>query len=237
MGTKHRRNPGLGLVLGMLLATVGRAESVAPSLPLEPPQRAPIDDVVEASARWASDVRLGISAGNVLLVPFVLPGPGASTSLSGQFRFFQHFTVGGDIATTFGLQTDNSDPAPIAGYRGRLRLGLTGDIGSLTLSTDLRAGVSSVALFPLPRYGLGGSVTWRPVDLGWFAWDLKAEADLELLVIAPSPGFGASTGLTFQFGWFEGGFRLAVDADAVLAVVVNTVGAAGSVQAFIGARF
>ena len=228
---------GLGLGLGLLMATVGRAEPVAPTMPLEPPPRAPIVDVVEVSARWASDVRFGISAGNVLLGPFVVPGPGASTALSGRFRFFRHFTVGGDVATTFGLQTDNSDPAPIVGYRGRLRLGLTGDIGALTLAADLRGGVSSVALFPLPRYGLGGSLSWRPVDLGWLAWDLRADADLELLVIAPSPGFGASTGLTFQFGWFEGGFRLAVDADAVLAVVVNTVGAAGSVQAFIGARF
>jgi len=179
----------------------------------------------------------GVSAGNVLLVPFVVPGPGASTALSGQFRFFDHFTVGGDIATTFGLQTDNSDPAPIVGYRGRLRLGLMGDIGALTLSADMRAGVSSVALLPLPRYGVGGSIRWRPINVGWFAWDVRADGDLELLVIAPSPGLGVSTGVTFLFGWFEGGFRLAVDTDAVLAVVINTVGAAGSVQAFIGARF
>jgi hypothetical protein len=64
----------LGLGLGLLLATVARAESVAPTVPLEPPPRAPIDDQVEVSARWASDVRFGISAGNVLLVPFVVPG-------------------------------------------------------------------------------------------------------------------------------------------------------------------
>jgi hypothetical protein len=196
------------------------------------------DGVFDGSLRWSSDARLGVSVGNVLLVPFMTPGPGASTSLSLRLRFFKHVTVGGEFGSSFGLQFANNDPAPLVGYRGRLQLGLSGDlIESLTLAGDLRAGVSSFALVPLPRYGLGGSLTWRPVDLGWFIWDVRGELDAELLVIAPAPGLGLSTGTTFRFGGVEGGLRAGVEGDAVLALLINTAGAAVFLEGFIGARF
>lgn len=196
------------------------------------------DGIVDGSLRWASDGRLGVSVGNVLLVPFVTPGPGAATSLSARLRFFQHVTVGADIGASFGLQFENNDPAPLAGYRGRLRFGLTGDVvDSLTLAGDVRLGLSSFALVPLPRYGVSGTITWRPVDAGWFIWDVRGDVDAELLVIAPAPGFGLSTGTTFRFQMIEAGFRAGVEGDAVLAILVNTAGVAVFLEGFLGARF
>jgi hypothetical protein len=196
------------------------------------------DGIIDGSLRWATDARLGVSVGNVLLVPFVTPGPGAATSLSARLRFFRHVTVGADIGASFGLQFENNDPAPLVGYRGRLRFGLTGDVvDSLTLAGDLRLGLSSFALVPLPRYGLSGTITWRPVDAGWFIWDVRGDVDAELLVIAPAPGFGLSTGTTFRFGMVEAGFRAGVEGDAVLAILVNTAGVAVFLEGFLGARF
>ncbi len=193
---------------------------------------------VTGGAMWSSDVRIGVSAGNVLLVPFVVPGPGAVTGLSGHVLFLDHLLVAGDLGSSFGLQFSNADPAPLVGYRARLRLGLTGNPHpSLTLAADLRAGLTSFALIPLPRYGLGAALTWRPVDLEWFIWDIRGDIDAELLVIAPSPGLGLSTGTKFRFGWVEGGFRVGVEADAVVAVVINTGGVAAFLEGFIGARF
>lgn len=49
--------------------------------------------------------------------------------------------------------------------------------------------------------------------------------------------FGLSTGTKFRFGWVEGGFRVGVEADAVVAVVINTGGVAAFLEGFIGARF
>ena len=206
---------------------------------LATPAAATSDGAIAAgSVRWSTDARLGVSAGNVLLVPFVTPGPGAATSLALRLRFFDHITVGGDLGASFGLQFENNDPAPLVGYRGRLRFGLSGDvIDSLTLAGDVRVGLSSFALVPLPRFGLGGSITWRPVDLGWFIWDVRGDVDAELLVIAPAPGFGLSTGTTFRYGMVEAGFRAGVEGDAVLAVLVNTVGVAVFAEGFLGARF
>ncbi len=196
------------------------------------------DQVVTGSLRLSFDGRLGVSVGNVLLVPFVTPGPGGASALSAQLRIFDHITVGADLGASFGLQFQNNDPAPLVGYRGRLQLGLTGDVvESVSLAGALRVGVSSFALIPLPRYGLAGTVTWRPVDAGWFVWDVRGEVDAELLVIAPAPGFGLSTGTTLRFGAVEGGFRAGVEGDAVVAVVVNTAGAAVFVEGFIGSRF
>ena len=50
---------------------------------LATPAAATSDEAIAAgSLRWSSDARLGVSAGNVLLVPFVTPGPGAATRSS-----------------------------------------------------------------------------------------------------------------------------------------------------------
>lgn len=176
--------------------------------------------------RLHGDARLGVSVGNVLLVPFVVPGPAGGGALEARLVAFEHLTVGADVAASFGLATDRSDPAPLAGYRGRLRCGLLADADRLVLAIDVHAGVSSVALLPLPKVGVQGAATFRIVRTEHISWDLKAEADADLILIAPAPGFGVSSGVTVGAGLFEFGVRVGVDADAVVAVVVNTAGAA-----------
>ena len=100
-----------------------------------------------------------------------------------------------------------------------------------------RASVSSVALLPLPKVGISDAATFRLVHTEHVSWDLKADADADVVIIAPAPGLGVSTGVTVRFGGFESGVRVGVDADAVVAVVVNTAGAAAYVDVFAGARF
>ena len=197
------------------------------------------DDVefVSASLRLNLEGRLGASVGNVLLVPFVVPGPGVGGELSAQLVFVEHITFGADLALSFGLATDRADPAPLAGYKGRLRAGLLADADNLVLSADLHAGISSIALLPLPRVGLGGAATFRLYRGEVLTWDVKADLDLDVVIIAPSPGIGLSTGLSWRFGVLEFGARVGVDADAVVAVIVNTAGAAVFLNVFAGGRF
>lgn len=210
-------------------------EPPKPTEPTEPPKEEP--RWWQASLRLHGDARLGVTAGNVLLVPFVVPGPAAGGQFEAQFVVFEHVTVGADIAASFGLATDRSDPAPLAGYRGRVRFGLLADADRLVLAVDLHAGVSSVALLPLPKVGISGAATFRLVHTEYVSWDLKADADADVIIIAPAPGLGVSSGVTVRFGGFESGVRVGVDADAVVAVVVNTAGAAAYVDVFAGARF
>jgi hypothetical protein len=164
----------------------------------------------------------------------VVPGPAAGGALDGELLFFDHVTAGVEIGAAVGLSTDRGDPAPLAGYRGRFRLGLVSDSDRLVLAADLHAGVSSVALLPLPRVGLGGSATFRLWRDEVFTWDIKADADADLVVIAPAPGVGVSTGTSWRFGGVETGARVGVDADAVVAVFVNTPGAAVYASAVVG---
>ncbi len=195
------------------------------------------DRAVVASVKLGVDGRFGVSAGNVLLVPFVVPGPALGGDFSAQLLFIDHIIVGVDVAASVGLATDRADPAPLAGYRGRGRLGLITNLDRLVLQADVHAGVSSVALLPLPRVGVGGAAAWRAIDSGIFVWDIKGEIDLDLVVIAPAPGLGLSTGWTFRYRDLDAGVRVGVDADAIVAVVVNTVGAAAYLDLFVGARF
>lgn len=228
--------------LGDLLEEVADADAddAAPVVDGEVDAKAGDDDdvtFVAASVRANFDGRFGVSVGNVLLVPFAIPGPAAGGELSAQLVFVEHITVGGDLALSFGLSTDRADPAPLAGYKGRLRFGLLADADHLVLAADFHVGVSSIALLPLPRVGLGGSATFRLYRDEFFVWDIKADADLDLVIIAPSPGLGLSSGFTARYGYGEAGVRLGVDADAVIAVLVNTAGAAAYVNVFVGGRF
>lgn len=218
------------------------SSSHAPLIPIPSNLEAPKDPfrLVRSTARLHLNGRFGVSVGNVLLVPFVIPGPAGGGEFSGQLTFFDHFTAGVDVGASFGLATDRSDPAPLAGYRGRLRLGLLADADALVLAADLHAGLSSVALLPLPKVGVGASATFRLYRGEVFTWDIKSDGEFDLVIIAPAPGLGVSTGFTWRFGndiGVDTGVRFGVEADAVVAVVVNTAGAAAFVDAFIGGRF
>jgi hypothetical protein len=190
-----------------------------------PPPRGP----VRVTLRSSLDGRLGGAVGNVLLVPFATPGPGLGASLGGTFLVWDTFFTRADIAASAGY-AQNGDALPLAGYEGLVAVGARMNGRYAGLSADVHLGVSSVALFPLPRTGVGGEVIVRPVavdfdDDAGFWWDFRLRADADVLIIAPAPSASLSTGVRWWGGSTFVGARAGVAGDAIIAVVFNTVGA------------
>jgi hypothetical protein len=181
--------------------------------------------------------RLGVAAGNIGVIPFFLPGPGAFLQGSERVALWNtaFFAVDGGLALGINNQSDSTS---IAGYKLRGAFGLRlSPTPNLAFDFDAHAGVTSIVLLPLPRAGLGATVSFnKPVGAG-VAIDGGATIDLDLLVIAPAPGFSANLGATWTYGPVFAGVHAGVDGDAIIAVVVNTVSASGFVRATMGCSF
>jgi hypothetical protein len=181
--------------------------------------------------------RLGVAAGNIGAVPFFLPGPGAFLQGSERVALWDTAFVVVDGGLALGIN-DQNDSTSIAGYKLRGALGLRlSPTRNVSFDFDAHAGVTSIALLPLPRAGLGATINVaKPVGAG-VTIDASANIDLDLLVIAPAPGFSANAGATWAYGPVFAGVHAGVDGDAIIAVVVNTISASGFVRATLGCSF
>ncbi len=212
-------------VLLSLLFALAAAE--APE-PVQSPERVDAR-IVRGTSSVRFDGRAGGSVGNVLLVPFATPGPGASLAVDGELTFLNLAFTHLDIAASMGF-SQSGDPVPLAGYRAMGAAGLRQQGRFAGLGADVHAGITSFALIPLPRYGVGADLAVILVNWGGFSWEIKARGDLDLLVIAPAPSASLTTALRWRSddGWFA--VRGGVAGDAIVAVLVNTLGA----QVFVG---
>lgn len=166
--------------------------------------------------------RLGGSVGNVLAVPFAVPGPGVTIDLASEFELFRAAFVGTSLGVSLG-QSERPGDIPLGGYGALIFGGARGDLRWLKGEVDLHLGVTSLALVPIPRLGIGVQGSVLPVREDWIEWDVTARSDLDVLLIAPAPGASLSTGVRLNIGdaWTE--LRLGADGNAVVAVLVNSL--------------
>lgn len=205
-----------------------------PAEEADPPKEPPM---FTSRSQLHLGARLGVAAGNIGIVPFFLPGPGAFLQGSERVALWNtaFFELDGGLA--LGIN-DQNDSTSIAGYKLRGAFGLRlAPNSTFAFDLDAHAGVTSVVLLPLPRLGLGATMVFnRPIGAG-VAVTGSANIDLDLLLIAPAPGFSANLGLVWNYGPVFAGVHAGVDGDAIIAVVVNTVSASGYVRATLGCSF
>lgn len=172
--------------------------------------------------------RLGVAAGNVGAVPFFLPGPGAFFTLSQRLVAFNLLFAGADGGLSLGIN-ENSDSTSIAGYKGRMFAGLRLSFDWIAFEGDVHGGLTSVALLPVPRMGLGAETRIAlPVcceDEKIITLDAEGRFDADLLLIAPAPAISVEAGATWYIGPVFARGRVGIDADAVVAIIANTVSA------------
>jgi hypothetical protein len=198
-----------------------------------------IPGVVRLTLSSGTDGRFGGSIGNVLAVPFAVPGPGATQTLRADLTAFIFFGAI-DVSATLGLRDDQGD-APLVGYGAMLRSGLRFDFQVLRLQAEVHGGISSLALFPLPRAGVGFAASLYPVRTRSYQIDITPSLDLDALLIAPAPSAELSAGARYilsgcgQSIWLEA--RAGVQGSAVIAVLANTLSGAVFIGAHIGVTF
>jgi hypothetical protein len=169
--------------------------------------------------------RLGVSAGNVLAVPYIVPGPGATVGLSQRFALYELMFVAVDGGLSVGVGSEG-DALPALGYKGRAGVGLSFAFDDgLRFDIDVHGGITSVALIPTPRVGLGLELAKRWELAAGFAVDVEGHSDLDVLIVLPAPSASLEGGIAWRAGPFETRLRAGVDSDALVLLVVNSISA------------
>ena len=234
--------PAVLAIALLLLGTSPSPDPVPEGAGLDAPDTEQEDDapgLVRLTLSSSTDGRFGGSIGNVLAVPFAVPGPGATQTLRADLTAFVFYGAV-DISATLGMRDDQGD-APIVGYGAMLRGGLRFDLEVVKLQAELHGGISSLALFPLPRGGVGFSASLYPVRTRSFQVDITPSLDLDALLIAPAPSAELSAGARYTLSgcgqslWIEA--RAGVQGSAIIAVLVNTLSGAVFLGAHAGVTF
>jgi hypothetical protein len=185
------------------------------------------DPLLLSESRLTLGGRLGAAAGNVGTVPFFVPGPGAYVAASGRFVGFNLLFAGADAGVSLGL--DEQSTTSVAGYKARMLAGLRLSFDWIAFEADIHGGLTSIALLPVPRMGLGAETRVAlPLccdDERILTLDGEGRLDADLLLIAPAPALSVEGGATWYIGPVFLRARVGVDADAVVALVANAVSA------------
>ncbi len=180
-----------------------------------------------SESRLTTGARLGAAAGNVGAVPFFVPGPGGFVTVSGRLVGFNLLFAGADGGLSLGL--DETSTTSVAGYKARMFAGLRLSFDWIAFEADIHGGLTSVALLPVPRMGLGAETRIAlPLccdDDKVFTLDAEGRLDADLLLIAPAPAVSVEGGATWYIGPVFVRGRVGIDADAVVAIIANTVSA------------
>jgi hypothetical protein len=185
------------------------------------------DPLLRSEARLTFGGRLGAAAGNVLAVPFFVPGPGGYVTGSQRLVAFNLLFAGADGGLSLGL--DEQSTTSVAGYKVRMLAGLRLSFDWIAFEADMHGGLTSVALVPVPRFGLGAETRLAlPLccdDERIVTLDAEGRFDADLLLIAPAPALSVEGGATWYIGPVFLRGRAGIDADAVIALIANTVSA------------
>lgn len=234
-------------------APVGRPVEAPLEAPVEPPRDQQGDNAAGAvedllprddhEQRWVLlDIelemggRLGGTVGNVLAVPFAVPGPGLTIDLATEIELFRIAFIGSSLGLSLG-QSQRPGDLPLGGYGALVFAGARGDLRWIKGEVDLHLGLTSLALVPIPRVGLGMQGSVLPVREDWIEWDMTARSDLDVLLIAPAPGASLSTGVRLNFGHAWAELRLGADGNVVVAVLYNALSGAISLSLAGGYTF
>lgn len=184
-------------------------------------------------ATWDHELRLGGSArvgaqvGHVLQVPEAMVFPGAGLQLRYKVTFPQRVFAGVEAAGNAGMDEQG---APFGGYRVMGFLGATWlSWRWFQLSTEFHLGPSSYSLVPLPRAGVGNTLTFTPVNLGWLKWDASAAINTDVLLVAPSLSGTLATSLTLRVWKLFVGGDVGANAEGLVMGFANS--ASGTLQA------
>ena len=192
------------------------------------------DETFVSESRLTFGGRLGAAAGNGLAVPFFGPGPGAFVTGSQRLLAFDLFYLGGDAGLSLGIN-DSGDFSSIAGYRGRVSAGLSLPIDMVTFEAELHGGITSIAVVPVPRMGLGGAVKLALPVADFMTLDAEGRADVDFLVIVPAPAASLEGGATLWLGdALFTRLRAGIEGDAVIALVANSVSASVFLSVTLG---
>lgn len=193
---------------------------------------APVNDgrghepqVVQSSTTIELAGHGGGSVGNVLLVPFALPGLSGSLEGSQQLTFFGTFFLRADATIALGVNV-TGDALSFAGYGATAALGLRiQPVDAFVWEPELRAGITSISYLPVPLVGFANEGTFL-FPLGEdddLRLDVQLKAAIDFLVIVPAPSASASLGFRWRAGPFFQTTRVGVEVDAILAGLANSL--------------
>jgi len=179
--------------------------------------------IAESSTSAELAVHGGGSVGNLLLVPFAVPGLSLSLEGSQKLTFFETFFLRADALLAVGYNI-NGDAVSFAGYGAKAAAGLRIQPANFFVwEPELHGGITSIAYFPIPLVGIGSKATFLfPIDEN-IRFDLQLKADVDFLVIVPAPSGSASVGFRWRAGPFQQTTRVGMEGDAILAALANSL--------------
>jgi hypothetical protein len=176
----------------------------------------------------------GASIGNVLLVPFAVPGISASLDLSEKITLFDTAFTRADLGIALGYNSEG-DAVSFVGYSAQGAFGLRiQPVEFFEWQPEVHAGITSIAYLPVPKYGVGNTGTFLFNLDDDQRIDIKLRTDLDVLVIIPAPSGSASVGYRHRFGPFASSIRVGVEGSAILAALANTL--SGNVFVLVSAE-
>lgn len=175
----------------------------------------------------------GVGAG-VLIIPAPAPfaAPWAGFAVEVERKVFKSSFIGADFAFTLG---DDESGKPIGGYH---LLGHAGtawiDSRFFILETQLRGGLTSFLLVPLPQLGGVGTVMFQPFRGDIFRWRLGLDAGLDFVLFLPVFSGALFSELRWQVGHVYVGLKLT---GGYSLGILNGVGVAASARLTGGVSF